>query len=282
VKNRICVILFAIVLSTSNLFAGAWPQKKGSGFFNLSLRAIRATEFYEKDGNKIGIPTLGDYTTTFYTEYGVTDRLTAILNVPLLKRITLNKQVGRDSDFVFFEGDSKTGIADSDIGLRFSLLKKSNSVVSAELLLGLPIGDNKQENGLFTGDGEFNQLLKLQFGYSFYPKKIYFTGDIGFNNRTKGYSDEWHYSAEIGLSIVGNLSAALKLRGVESRKNGADSDLGGTGGLFANNQRYLSFGPEFNYSVSESLGFTLGIESATRTQSVVSAPAFSFGVFLKR
>ena len=200
----LCLIIsFAVSLKEAG--AGGWTQQRGVGFYKLSFRFIRAGQFYEPNGNKIGIPTLSDYTTNFYGEYGLTDRLTLVANVPVFKRVTLNKQVGNNSGFVFFEGDSKSGIADSDFGIRFGFLQSGNSVLSTEFVLGLPLGDNSQSNGLLTGDGEFNQLLKVQFGHSFYPLPLYFSTEFGFNNRTKGYSDEWYYAAEIGYTVNNKL-----------------------------------------------------------------------------
>lgn len=274
-------LLFLFLSSANQVGAGAWTQKRGQGFYKLSLRLIRADQFYEPTGNKIDIPTLSDYTTTFYGEYGLTDRLTLVVNVPAFKRVTLNKQVGNNSGFVFFEGDSKSGIADSDVGVRLGLLRSGSSVLSAEVLFGLPVGDNSQTNGLLTGDGEFNQLLKAQFGHSFYPVPLYFSGEFGFNNRTKGYSDEWRYAAEIGFTFSSKFLVSFKLRGVDSRKNG-NAVTGSVGGLFANNQSYLSYGPEVSYIIKESFGISAGIESATQAENVLSAPAFSFGVFVRR
>ena len=275
-------LLFLFLSSANQVTAGAWTQKRGQGFYKLSFRLIRADQFYEPTGNKIEIPTLSDYTTTFYGEYGLTARLTLVVNVAVFKRVTLNKQVGSNSGFVFFEGDSKSGVADSEVGVRFGLLRGGSSVLSAEILFGLPIGDDSQTNGLLTGDGEFNQLIKAQFGHSFYPKPLYFSAEFGFNNRTKGYSDEWHYAAEIGYTFSNKFLVSFKLRGVESRKNGNDTVVGGMGGLFANNQSYLSYGPEVSYIINETFGISAGIESATRAENVLSAPAFSFGVFVRR
>lgn len=275
-------LLFLFLSSVNQVAAGAWTQKRGQGFYKMSFRLIRADQFYEPNGNKIDIPTLSDYTTNFYGEYGLTDRVTLVANVPVFKRVTLNKQVGNNSGFVFFEGDSKSGIADSEVGVRLSLLRGGGSVFSAEVILGLPIGDNSQTNGLFTGDGEFNQLIKAQFGHSFYPLPLYFSAEFGYNNRTNGYSDEWHYAAEIGYTFSNKFLVSFKLRGVESRKNSNSTVLGGMGGLSANNQSYLCYGPEFSYIINESFGLSAGIESATRAENVLSAPAFSFGVFVKR
>ncbi len=270
-------LLFLFLSSANQLRAGAWTQKRGGGFYKLSFRFIQADQFYEQDGTRTDIPTLGDYTTIFYSEYGLKDWLTVVVNFAAFKRVTLNKQVGSTTGFVYFEGDSKSGVADSEIGVRLGLLRGGNSVLSTEVLFGLPIGDDSQSNGLLTGDGEFNQLVKAQFGHSFYPLPIYFTAEAGFNNRTNGYSDEWHYAAEIGYTFSKMFLVSFKIRGVKSRKNG--NAVTGSA-LFANNQSYLSYGPEINYMINEKLGLSAQVEGATNAENVLSAPAFSFGVFI--
>jgi hypothetical protein len=143
-------------------------------------------------------------------------------------------------------------------------------------------GDNTQKNGLYTGDGEFNQLLRFQFGYSFFPVPVYFTSDVGFSNRSKGYSDEFRYAAEIGYNLRNKFIIAFKIRGVESLRNGNDTVTGGMGGLFANNQSYLSYGPEISYLIIRAVGLSAAIEGATRGENVLSAPAYSIGVILRR
>ncbi|NIP28268.1 MAG: hypothetical protein GWO38_31770 [Phycisphaerae bacterium] len=276
----IAVLLFAF--SARGLVAGAWTQKHGEGYYKIGFRFVRADRFYESTGNQIDIPTFGDYTVNFYGEYGLNDRLTLIVSVPFFKRITLNKQVSRGTGFVFFDGDSKSGFADFDIGLRMGLLRKGGAVLSTEALLGVPVGDNTQKNGLYTGDGEFDQSLKLQFGYSFFPVPAYFTSEVGMRNRNEGYSDEFRYAAEIGYTLGGKFIVVFKVRGVESLNNGADNVTGGMGGLFANNQSYLAYGPEISFLLSHVVGFTAAIEGAARGENVLSAPAYSIGVFLRR
>ncbi len=274
-------LLFSFLSTANQVGAGAWTQKKGQGFYKLSFRVIRADQFYEPSGDKMTIPTLSDYTTNFYGEYGLYDRLTLILNIPF-KRATLNKQVDRNTGTVCTgcsPGAAKTGIADSDVGMRLGLIRGGSSVVSAELLFGLPIGDGNLTKVLRTGDGEFNQLIKAQFGHSFHPVPLYFSSEFGFNNRTNGYSDEWHYAAEIGYTFSSRLLVSFKLRGVQSRKNGSSTT---ESALFANNQSFLSYGSEINYIFSESFGISAAVESATRAENVLSAPAFSFGIFLSK
>ena len=164
--------LFVLLTHPPELHASAWTQGKGRGFFKLSERVIRAHQFYEFTGNRLTIPTLTEYTTSFYGEYGLTERWTLVGYVPFIKRITLNKQVERSSGFVLFPGDARTGLADSDIGVRILLLQRGATVVSTQVMFGLPLGDNRQTNGLYTGDGELNQQMSIQFGRSFYPMPL--------------------------------------------------------------------------------------------------------------
>jgi hypothetical protein len=270
------------VLTIEGAYAGAWTYKRGHGYYELKMQIIRANQFYEPNGNKIDIPTLAEYRVAFYGEYGLNDWLALIVQFPFYNRITLNRQVGRSSGFVFFPGDSVAGIADADLGIRVGLIRDRPTVVSLGVKLGLPIGDDTQENGLLTGDGELNQLFTLQVGHSFYPRPMYFTGEVGVNNRTKGYSDEFRYEAELGYTFGNHLTLAFKVHGAEPFRNGDDAVTGGMGGLYANNQRYLAYGPAVFYDFSRSFGIGARIEGASRVQNALAAPAYVFGVFLKR
>jgi hypothetical protein len=276
-----CWLLLTGVLLVPTALADGWPQKRGHGYYQAGFRLVHATRFYEPGGNRIAIPTLRDYTASLYGEYGVTDRLTATAYVPFLRRVTLNRQVGRTSGAEFFEGDAVTGVSDAEAGLRYGLWTGGPTVLSVGLKVGLPIGQDMQDNGLLTGDGEINQQLSLEAGHSFYPSPAYITASAGFNNRVKGYSDEVVYGLEGGYGLTPSFMLVGRVRGVASRKNG-ESGLGGMGGLFANNQQYLAYGMELRYTRREAMGVALGVEGATLAENVLSAPAFHLGLFVKR
>lgn len=166
--------------------------------------------------------------------------------------------------------------------MRLGLLRGGPTVISAGFKFGLPIGDNTQANGLLTGDGEFNQILSLQLGHSFYPAPIYFTSEAGVNNRTNGYSDEFRYEAEVGYTFGKRLTVNFKINGVESFQNGDDEVKGGMGGLFANNQEYLAYGSGMFYNFYKNIGVNARAAFASRGQNVLARPQFFFGVFLKQ
>lgn len=277
-KKRILYLTVIVFLCLSNTiaFAGGWTQKRGEGYYKIGFRVTQADMFYDGSGNKMRVPTFTDVTTSFYGEYGLTNRVTLIASVPFYKRLTMEREIGISGDKL-----NNSGFADSDVGFRVGLLGIGNSVVSAEVLFGLPIGDDSQPDGLLTGDGEFNQLFKLGFGHSFYPKPAYFSAEVGFNNRTQGYSDEIHYAAEIGYSFGNKWLVDFKIRGIRSIKNGSDTVVGGMATSTANNQSYLSYGAEINYLINASIGLTLGVDSATFIENTIGAPTYSFGIFYK-
>lgn len=262
--------------------AGAWTQEPGAGFFKLNSQLLRGNELREVNGLKSEIPTLSDYTISLYGEYGLKDGLTLVSYLPFFKRITLNEQVGRPSGFVYFDGDDVTGYADAQVGLRYRLAHRGATVLSAQLLLGLPLGDDSQANGLLTGDGESNQQLNLQLGHSLYPVSAYFNIDLGYNNRLDGYADELVYSAEAGYTIANRTTLILRLNGVESRKNGDDTVSGGMGGLYANDQSFVNIGPELVYTFGDGSGVSINALHTLRVRNGLQAPVFSLGLFTQR
>ena len=129
---------------------------------------------------------------------------------------------------------------------------------------------------LQSGDGEFNQMVRVHVGYSLYPKPGYLAGYIGLNNRTNDFSDELHFGLEGGMALNKSLYAALKLNVVESLQNG-DAAASQTG-VFSNNIEYTGIGPEVTYLLDNGLGFSLGIFGAFSGQNILAAPSINVGI----
>jgi len=274
---KVIVLLFSLTLNS--LFGGAWTQKVNSGFYKLGLRYISATNYYNKDGNKTEIPKLTNVFVAFYGEYGIIDQLTVIANLSLLESTNIDDL--KNNGNIVLKGSSNSGISDSEMGLRYRIWQGEGSIISTELVLGIPIGNTENELEIYTGDDEFNQILKILYGQSFYPLPLYLSAQFSFNNRTGGFSDEIRYATEIGFNFIPNMLLALKIHGVETLENGSDNVSGGSYGFHTNNQKYLAFGPELNYSVTNSIGFSIGFESATNAANIPSALAYSFGIYFK-
>ncbi len=275
-NNLILLSILIIFLMQSTATAGAWTQKKGSGYYKVDYRYLSGTKIYDSVGVKESIPKFTDVTIGIFGSYGITDDLTTFVNFNAFKTVSLDSlssAFGSDNDV--------KNIGDLDIGFKYRLANFGKTVISVKLILGLPTGLSTPDGGLWTGSGNFNQLLGLEVGHSFYPLPIYLSGGIAFNNRTSGFSDEFKYIIEGGYKFTKELSLTLRFHGVVSFKNGDPSVKGGFG-IFSNNQEYIAYNAALVYNISDSFGINGYYESGTNGKNIISAPVFNVGIFITK
>lgn len=261
---------------------GGWPQPKNKGFFKIGQYVLVSDQYFAPSGDILDIATAGIYITSLYGEYGLTDRLTAVAYVPFFTRATLNEQVSGLTGNVLEEGDEVNSFGDTDLGLKYGLITNKPIVVSATLTFGLPLGNSSGGNTgvLQTGDGEFNQMISIDASRSFAKGKYYVSAMLGFNNRSKNFSDELRYGLEVGYTFGPKLFAALKLTGIKSLRNGSDFEAP-SNGIFSNNLEYLALTPEVSYSFNEKFGISGAIGTAFSGRRILARPAYSLGFFMK-
>lgn len=276
-NRRAACVLAMLLLCVGRATADGWTQPRGMGYYQFRFEMVRTSRYFEPNGNRIAVPTVGAYRASLYGEYGVTGRLTVVAYVPL-ERVTLNRQVGRATGVEFDPGDSVTGLADAVAGIRVGLLNHGRTVLSASVMIGIPIGDSHQESGLYTGDGELNQTVGIEFGQGF-GLAAYLTLTAGWNNRTQGFSDEFVYRAEVGTDFPGRFSGALRVGGIESTGNGG-AVLGGRG-LRGNDQRMLRYGAELRFAITDAAGVAISVDRGTRLQNALGGTTFGTSLFAR-
>lgn len=255
-----------------------WVSDKGKGFFKLSQSFIRTDQFYSPAGTKIPIVTNGLYMTSLYAEYGISNRITLVANIPFFTRSTLN-EVQFVSGSEGLPGDELNAFGDMDLGFKLGIIRNKPFVLSASLILGIPSGNNSggETQLLQSGDGEFNQLISLNAGYSI--SKVYFGASVGFNNRTRDFSEEFRYGLELGYTPIPSFTALVKMDGVESFQNG--EALGATNGIFSNNTEFITLAPEINYTFYKEYGISANVAIPLRGERILAAPSYSIGLFWK-
>ena len=279
------IITIAIILFHLNAFAGGgWVQPKGMGYYKLSQWWIVADAHYTSTGEVDPNGTRATYFTSVFAEYGVTDRITGVVYWPFFGRSLVYEQVSGTTGEVITPGDAINGIGDMDLTVKYGLTKDTRIALSASLLLGLPLGESSggRDGTLQTGDGEFNQMIQLDAGTSFnvfglYP---YVNAYAAFNNRTNGFSDEFRWGAEVGLSYK-FLYANVRIQNVTSLKNG-DSNFNTAGtSLFANNMEFLAITPEVGIIINDSWGVMANYGTAEYGRLIFANPTYSVGIFYK-
>ena len=257
---------------------GGWTKKKGKGYLKLSQYTIIANQYFNPEGNLIRInPRISFYNTALYGEYGLTNKITTELYFPFFSRSVLNSLQRRNGDFV--EGDAVSSIGDIDVSFKFGISQKGPTVVSGKITFGIPAGNASggDTGTLQTGDGEFNQMITLDVGHSFYPVPVYANASASLNNRTKGFSDEFRFSFEAGLTIKKFILIG-RIIGVQSLMNGNTADNANQG-VFGNNIEYLTFMPELVYKIKDNYGVTAAVGTAFSGRQVLANPSYEIGFF---
>lgn len=273
-KSAVSVVLLLII--TSPLFAGGgWTQGKGNGFFMVSQRYIGGSWYADDMANILQFDDkwAGVFSSHFYGEYGIGESLDLIVHTPFLTG-AFYRDEGMDVAI------DEWGIGDLDIALKYKLLS-GNVNLAASLQVGIPTGrPGAAPGGNLTpvlGDGEFNQMLRMELG-SGLGSKGFLSAMVGFNNRTNSFSDEFHASLEVGYT-TGRLTSILKMYQLQSLENGS-AQPAGIPGIYSNNIEYFAVSPVFIYKKGNK-GLILDLGFAPYLRNIIAAPSFTFGAFLE-
>ncbi len=283
--RKLLFLILICSISHASHAGGPWTQPQGKGYFKLSQWWIVFDQHYTDAGLVDPNITTGVFNTSLYAEYGFTNRLTGVLYFPFFSRNYMNNIVSSTTGETITEGEAINALGDTDVSLKYALNKPGSKVpVAASLLLGLPLGKTQggEAGNLQTGDGEFNQMLRLDAGTGFTlseTKAAYVSAYAGFNNRTNGFSDEVRYGVEAGLGIQKKLWLIARLIGVESLKNGETAATATSTSIFANNTEYTSYSAEAAYYLTGKVGVSASFASAFRGEIIAASPSYSIGVF---
>lgn len=266
--NKLATVIL-LTLSVNICIGQAWTKPKGKGFYKLDYSTIRSEKVFNDDGVIVDAPKLSNSAISLYGEHGISDRITLQAYVPLVIN-NVDALSGTSTNSI-----SKSGLGDIDIALSYAL-KTSGVAVSLSALLGLPTGYNEGD-ALVTGDGEFNQMIKLNAGSG--AEKWWTQAGLGFNNRTNNYSDEIRYNAEFGYKFVpSKFYAILKIGGISTLRNGTRAP--NTLGLYSNDVSYFAPAIELMYYIKPNLGLTLrGAGAGSGATNVQASPQVGFSLF---
>lgn len=281
-KSINTIIISLLILST--IEAGPWPKNTGTGYFKLSEWWIIADQHYTDTGDIDPNVTNGFFSTSIYAEYGITNKLTGIVYFPFFTRAYYNNTVSGTTGDVLIPGESINSIGDAELSITYGLYQAQGLSISVSAVFGIPLGQDMggSLNALQTGDGEFNQAVKVEVGKSFSlgDNNGWIQGAFAYNNRTKGFSDEIIAGFQVGISLLnGKLVPSIRFENRSSRFNG-DPDLSlNFTSIFSNNTEYFAFTPEINYYISDQFGVSVATGRVFSGSVIFANPSYSVGVF---
>lgn len=271
-------ILVLVVLVSGNLIAqSAWTQKKGKTYTQLSYSTISDYDrlFGEPDYNTERKIT--DNTIQLYGEYGLTDKTTLLLNLPL-KLIKTGDQVFNTVPVT--TATNKTALGNIEIGIKHLLYNKAFTL-SGQLSIEANTSTFDDNSGIRTGYDAWSFTPTLNAGKSF--GKMYAQAFVGGNIRTNDYSSNFKFGAEYGIKFIQRIWVIGYLDFVSSFNNGdiilPESNL--LTGLYVNNQEYSAYGVKGIVEINKNFGVSAGFGGAFSGNNVARQAAISFGLYHK-
>ena len=269
-----------LLLSISAFSQGPWTKEKGKFYTQLSFTTIPSynTLFGEPELEIDG--KISDNTLQFYGEYGVSEKTTLLVNVPL-KYINI-KGFNNNANDVYTQLDetSKTYLGNIEIGLKHNFYKK-DWVLSAQFSVEANTGTFDTNSGIRTGYDAFTFTPLFLAGRSF--DKSYLQTFVGSKIRTNNYSSNFKIGGEYGTKITKNIWLVGFIDIEKSFKNG-DIELPASNlatGLYVNNQEYGVLGVKAIGEFSDNFGVTASLPAAFFGNNVAKQVALSFGIYKK-
>jgi hypothetical protein len=281
--KKTAVLLFLSFIAVEAFTQSGWTRKKSTYFIKASFNIFSSENFYNPAGGKLITTSFNQQSLALYGEYGISDKLTTIVDFPLLK---LNS---------FENTETVTGIGDLKIEFKYALLTKKVPLaisVAPEFPTGSQdnFAKNTQSNlgfveriNLPTGDGEFNVWTTLAASHSFHPLPIYVSLSTAYNFRTQynGFSfrDQVKFNFEAGYKLLDK----VWLNGTLSAQTSIGKERGATDFIRGEGTEFTAFGFGAAYEVVKHWSISLQTWGYTDLifdrKNIYSAPTYSIGVF---
>ncbi|GAA4010587.1 hypothetical protein GCM10022408_23640 [Hymenobacter fastidiosus] len=192
------ILTAALLRPQPSSAGGGWTRPQGHGYGKLGLTAVNTTSYHTLAGQTIRTARFQQQVVGLYGEYGLTNRLEAVLNFPVYRRATFPG---------FTPGH---GFGDAEIGLRYGVVQGQWPLavgVAVEIPTGNPTerGFDRQDATSFvklpTGDGEVNVWTRAALSHALSRLPAYFTLEAGYNKRTQGFTDQYSAGVQLGYKV---------------------------------------------------------------------------------
>ncbi|MGO9133411.1 MAG: hypothetical protein ACLP8A_05085 [Methylovirgula sp.] len=169
--------------------AGAFLAPPGEGVIITATSFSDSTRAFDSNGKLIPIPAYRKFELSSYIEYGLTDRVTLVV---------------QPSGDVAHQGPVQTVApfaASTSLGARAGLLMFGSTVVSVQGVAHIPFGTTSMQAGLFDQDRAFAADFRLMLGHGFAIKDMNGFVDVavGPSFEGNGLPQQWHADVTLGL-----------------------------------------------------------------------------------
>ncbi|MEO9894673.1 hypothetical protein [Aurantibacter sp.] len=271
-------VLFALLFSVALFSQGAWTKSKNEVYTQLSYYSISGYSGIYGDPGYQSERKLTDNTIQIYSEYGLSDKTTVVLSLPI-RMIKAEGLVDANATPITIEG-SETALGNITIGVK-QQLHKGTWAVAAQLNLGLNSGKFFEYSGLRSGYDTYTVSPKINVGRSFGP--FYAQGSTGVDIRFNDYSSSFVFDAELGAQPLKRLWTIGFLNSSTSFNNG-DVVLPASNlvtGFYVNDQEYVAYGFKLIFEATDNFGVLANYTGAISGNNVPRRAVLGAGIYGK-
>ena len=189
---KCCVgIALGLLSVPSAAWAGAWTLPQGTGGWFATVTAASSTNYFDGSG-LASTPRYDKDEAQLLIEYGLTDRLTAIVE-PELQHIDIAAPTSAD----------RTGLGYTEFGARYGFVADPTWVFSGQATLRVP-GTDDTSNPAAVGYTDVEADLRLLLGHNFKLADLpaFFDVEVAERVRTAGYPSEFRADATLGVKVL--------------------------------------------------------------------------------
>jgi protein XagA len=190
VLKRCVWFLFGLLSAPSAAWAGAWTLPQGTGQWFATITASEANNYFNGSG-LASTPRYDKDEAQVLVEYGLTDRLTAIVD-PGIQHVDIGAPTSA----------ARTGLGYTEFGARYGFVEDPTWVFSGQATLRLP-GTTETSNPAAVGYTDVEADLRLLLGHNFKLADMpaFFDVEVAERVRTGGYPSEFHADATLGVKV---------------------------------------------------------------------------------
>jgi len=205
-----CFLFSCFIVLFLNLSAQqAWTQKKGKGYFQIGTSYLKSSNLHIGKSNIRKLPReVTEIVFSSYNEYGITDKLTAIMNLPF-HYCSVGKFDSSFPSYKKFDKGSLSALGNVSTALLYNLFSKNGVVLSAKLNATYNTSSRQYNTGLSTGYDTFILEAAILSGYS--NSVIFASGEISTVISPNNFLSRLNVNAQIGRRFFKNKKMLLIL-----------------------------------------------------------------------
>lgn len=272
-KRAAAALIF--LLAAVRADAGPWGLGRGHFYGKLTYGHLRSTTLATPDGTLFDIPLFTKDELGLYAAYGVSERITLVVNAPLVRSSDLEDEPD--------ELQRESGLGDLQAGLQLQLGRSGAWIFAARGTVQAPTGDVGRAQGLLpTGSGAWEGEGVVSAGRSLAAGKGYGFVEVGHQFRGEGLRDGFVYAVQVGWNATRRVVLAANVRGVEPYNKKPPREARGSFVGVGDRVTYALYGPTLIFKLGSGWALQLDLDGAFRARNLAKGVTFRAGVSLAR